>query len=325
MLFDLDPDQLRDYRPPRDEPDDFDEFWAGTLDEAATFDLEPVFEPVHNRLRTVRTFDLSFRGYGGHRVHAWLQLPAGIPGPLPCVIEYIGYTGGRGLPHDRLMWSAAGYAQLVVDTRGQGTDTADPAVDDAPHVSGFLTRGALDPHTYYYRRVYTDAVRAIEAAGTHPDIDARRMLLTGGSQGGGIALAASALAAGRDGGITALMADVPFLCHFRRAVLLTDNDPYIEIARYCRRHPDHEQRLFATLGYFDGMQFAARAHAPALFSVALMDDICPPSTVYAAYNHYAGRKELTVWPYAGHEGGEGHQKAIQLDFADDILTGRERV
>ncbi|MFJ6677320.1 acetylxylan esterase [Actinosynnema sp. NPDC091369] len=45
---------------------------------------------------------------------------------------------------------------------------------------------------------------------------------------------------------------------------------------------------FATLAYFDGVHFAQRATAPALFSVGLMDPIRPPSTVYAAFNHYAG-------------------------------------
>ena len=46
------------------------------------------------------------------------------------------------------------------------------------------------------------------------------------------------------------------------------------------------EQVFKTLSYFDGVNFAARAHAPALFSVALMDAVCPPATVFAAYNAY---------------------------------------
>ncbi|MER3443975.1 MAG: acetylxylan esterase, partial [Meiothermus sp.] len=68
--------------------------------------------------------------------------------------------------------------------------------------------------------------------------------------------------------------------------------PYNEIAAFCRVHRDKVGQVFATLAYFDGVNFAARATAPALFSVGLMDDVCPPSTVYAAYNHYAGPKEI---------------------------------
>ena len=81
-----------------------------------------------------------------------------------------------------------------------------------------------------------------------------------------------------------------------------DSLPYGEIAHFCKVHRDRVETVFGTLSYFDGLNFAARANAPALFSVGLMDDIYPPSTVYAAYNHYAGPKEIRVWPFNRHEG-----------------------
>ena len=79
-------------------------------------------------------------------------------------------------------------------------------------------------------------------------------------------------------------------------------------------HSRHKvQPTFATLDYFDGVHFAQRATAPALFSVALMDPICPPSTVYAAFNHHAGvDRTIAVWPFAGHGGGYGSTPGIQL-------------
>ncbi len=166
-----------------------------------------------------------------------------------------------------------------------------------------MTQGILDPKTYYYRRVFVDATRAVEAARAHPRINADRIAVTGGSQGGGITLAVSGLTPD----VAAAMPDVPFLCHYHRAVQLTDSDPYHEITRYCKIHRDHVDTVFHTLAYFDGVNFAARAHAQALFSVGLMDDICPPSTVFAAYNHYGGPKEIRVWRYNQHEGGGSHQ------------------
>ncbi|WP_205622852.1 acetylxylan esterase [Sciscionella marina] len=318
MLFGIDEAELRGYRPARQEPGDFDTFWDHTLTETAAFALAPECVPVAGPLRTVRVFDVTFRGFGGQEIRAWLQIPENVPGRMPCVIEYIGYTGGRGLPIDRLLWSAAGYAQLVVDTRGQGTDTPDPVGDHAPQVSGFLTRGVLDPLHHYYRRVFADAVRAVEFAHGHPEIDAERILLHGGSQGAAIALAASILAPRRGFGVAALLADVPFLSDIRHAVELTEADPYVELARYCRTHPEHATRAFATLDYFDGLQFAVRARIPALFSVALRDEVCPPHTGFAVHNHYAGPKDLVVWPYPGHEGGGTFQKQLQLEFAEKI-------
>jgi cephalosporin-C deacetylase len=173
-----------------------------------------------------------------------------------------------------------------------------------------MTKGILDPEHYYYRRVFTDAVRAIEAARSHPDIDATQIAVTGGSQGGGISIAASGLVAD----VIAAMPEVPFLCHYRRATEIVDTYPYKEIAEYCHVHRDKVDRVFHTLSYFDGVNFAARAQARALFSVGLMDQVCPPSTVYAAFNYWAGEKEIKVYPYNGHEGGGSYQTVEKVRF-----------
>ena len=68
----------------------------------------------------------------------------------------------------------------------------------------------------------------------------------------------------------------------------------------------------------DGLNFAPRATAPALFSVGLMDEICPPSTVFAAYNHYAGPKDIRVWSFNGHEAGELVQQAERYAFLEGL-------
>jgi cephalosporin-C deacetylase len=164
-----------------------------------------------------------------------------------------------------------------------------------------MTRGIDDPEQYYYRRVFTDAVLFVDAVRSFAEVDADRVAVTGGSQGGGIAIAA----AGLSHGLVGVMPDVPFLCHFERAVGLTDADPYQEIVRYLSVHRDAVAQTFTTLSYFDGANFAARAEAPALYSVALMDPICPPSTVYAAANGHRGGAEVVEYPFNQHEGGQG--------------------
>lgn len=321
MYFDLPLEKLKTYLPQRSEPADFDAFWQETLAEARRFPLEATFYPVNYGLRTVETFDVTFRGAGGSPIKGWLLLPRGRTGPLPCVVEYIGYGGGRGFPHDWLLYSAGGYAHLVMDTRGQGSnwlhgDTPDPDPEPPnPQMPGFMTRGILNPRTYYYRRLMTDAVRAVETARAHPAVDPARVAVAGGSQGGGLVLAAAGLIPD----LTAAVCGVPFLCHFRRAVDITDAAPYFEIQRYLRAHRDQVDVVFGNLAYFDGMNFAARARCPALFSTGLMDEICPPSTVFAAYNHYAGPKEIRAWPYDHHEGGESFQDREKLEFLGKLL------
>ena len=68
------------------------------------------------------------------------------------------------------------------------------------------------------------------------------------------------------------------------------------------------------LSYFDGVNFAKRSKAKALYSVGLMDGICPPSTVYAAYNNHAGEKEIRVYTYNQHEGGGPFQTREKAQF-----------
>ncbi len=318
--WDLPLDEMRAYSPDLSVPDDLAEFWASTLADARRHPLTPTFEPYDTGLTLIDTFDVTFAGFGGSPVKGWFHLPRARTGRLPTVVEYVGYGGGRGLAHEQLLWPAAGYGYLLMDTRGQGStwsvsDTADPEDSGAPAHPGSLTKGILSPETYYYRRVFTDAVRAVEAARSHPDVDPDRVVVTGGSQGGAITIAAASLVPDLRGAAP----DVPFLADFPRATTLIDTEPYAEVARYLKTHRDHVSQAFRTLSYFDVANLGTLARVPALFSVALMDTICPPSTVYAAYNRYAGPKSIREYAFNDHEGGQAFHDREKLAWV------RERV
>lgn len=319
MQFDMPLETLREYRPEREEPEDFDAFWASTLADARSHDLAASFEPYDAGLALQDVYDVTFNGFGGQPIKAWLLIPKHRSGPVPCVVECIGYGGGRGFPTDWLIASSAGYAHFVMDTRGQGSvwqrgDTPDPGALTGPSHPGFMTRGIESASDHYYRRLITDAVRAVEAARSHPDVEGR-VVITGSSQGGGLALAVAGLV----DDLTAVYADQPFLSHYRRAVSLTDSTPYSEIARYLAIHQDKVEDVFRTLSYLDAVNFSIRANARAQFSVGLMDIVCPPSTVFAAYNHYAGPKDIVVYPYNGHDMGNAFGRRDRLRFLHHVL------
>ena len=119
--FDLPLHELRTYAPDLEPPDDLEAFWSSTLSDARGHELAATFEPVDTGLTVFDSFDVTFAGYAGQPIRGWLHLPAHRREPLPAVVEYIGYGGGRGLPHERTLWAAAGYAHLVMDARGQGS------------------------------------------------------------------------------------------------------------------------------------------------------------------------------------------------------------
>ncbi|MEK6312648.1 MAG: acetylxylan esterase, partial [Curtobacterium sp.] len=154
MYTDITGPELLTHRGSAVEPDDFDAFWRDTLASARQHPIAVERPRVDTGLSTLDTYDVSFAGWDGQRVRGWLTVPAGTmaDAPLPAVVEYIGYGGGRGLATEHLLWASAGYAHLVMDTRGQGSgwsvgDTPDPD-GSGPAAPGLMTRGIESRETY---------------------------------------------------------------------------------------------------------------------------------------------------------------------------------
>ena len=337
-LFDLPLAQLRSYTSDVRMPEDLREFWDATIGNARAYPLNARFEPVENYLSVIDTFDVTFAGYGGEPIKGWLHLPAtrDSGSRLPVVVQYVGYSGGRGLVNQETGWAQAGYAHFIMDTRGQGYGSALGETPDfhpsagGVGYAGFMTRGVGSREDYYYRRVYTDAFRAVEAAQSHPEVDPARVVLAGGSQGGGIVVAVSGLVTGWLDGVVAALPDVPFLQDFPRAIDITPRGPYPEIAAFLARHRDRYEPVLDVLRYFDGVNLGRWATAPTLYSAAQSDDICPPSTVFASFNAYGSgtadasgpgpMKEIEVYRFNNHEGGQEHHWIKQLLFLRKLLV-----
>lgn len=303
MYVDMPASQLPDYRSSQIDPGDFDEFWDATLQSSRGMASAVRIEPVDSGLTTIDVFDVTFSGWNGQPVRAWLRMPKAATGPLPAIVQFVGYGGGRGHYLENLLFASSGFVHFQMDTRGQGSgwslgDTPDPD-GTGPQIPGVMTRGIDSRETYYYRRLFTDAVRAVETARELPQVDASRVSVFGISQGGGIALAVAGLVPD----LAAVAPCVPFLCDFPRATVMTDSYPYKEIRDYLAVHRSKVDAVAEVLPYFDGVNFAKRASAPALFSASLMDATCPPSTVHGAYNVYGGDRSMSLWQFNGHEGG----------------------
>ncbi len=307
--YDLPLGELREYRTPTAEPPGLDDWWAAKLAAARAVGTEPrlvryggdIYDPVE-------IYDVEFSGAGGDRIRAWYLRPAGAGDVVSHVVKFVGYGGGRGTPGEHILLPALGYAVLVMDSRGQGGRWSSGATGDGaggPENSLVMTRGIASPETYYYTRMFTDAARAVDAARFLAGPDAA-LAVTGHSQGGGLALAAAALYSGGDA-ITVCHSDTPFLCDIQRAITLAPQAPYTEVPEFLDRNVDLIDAALDTLRYVDCALLARRVTAKTLMSVALMDDICPPSTVFAAYNEIpAADKDIAVYPYSGHDVPQVH-------------------
>src|SRR5690625_4055769 len=161
-----------------------DAFWARTLAEhAAARGLER--RPLSTPLCTLHVEDLTFQGFDGSPVRAWMLWPAGTA-PRATVVQFLGNNTGRGIPEQWTLPPRAEYACLVMDNRGQTGPASPGATPDTatagPHVVGRVTSGIESPETCYYRRLFVDAVGAVRTARAHPAAAAGPLVVAGGSQ-----------------------------------------------------------------------------------------------------------------------------------------------
>lgn len=312
-IIDLPLEQLRVYHPSPNGRPDLDQFWRETLAEAKQAPLNPTLERIDYPVADLDVQRVFYDGWRGARICAWFLAKSGARSQ-PTMIFYHGYGGNKGQVYDYLGWALQGYTVMAVDVRGQSGDSTDSEAYPGGHVTGWMTRGITTPGSYYYRGVYVDCVRALDFAASRPEVDVNRIGVAGVSQGGGLSLAVAAL----DSRPKLSMPEVPYLCHFRRALEVTEQNPYQEIALYCQRYPDRLEAAFETLSYFDNLNLADRITCPVLMTVGLRDAICPPSTIFAVYNRIGSEKELRIYPYGGHEAFPSHHEH-KLRWARRIL------
>jgi cephalosporin-C deacetylase len=295
--IDMPLDALHRYKPSLYREEDFEPFWRSTVAEAVKQPLNAELIPYDLPTKGVSCYAVRFDGFEGGRIAGWYLRPDR-SGKVPAAVYYHGYSGRGTRPLDMLAMASQGVAVLSMDTRGQNGQSQDTSVEHEGHANGWMTKGIRDPKTYFYRYVYADAVRAIELVARRSEVDADRIALTGGSQGGAITLAASALT---EWPIVLSAPDVPFLSDFRRAIEICGNGPYPEIINFLKAFPHLRERALRTLSYCDCMNLAPWIRARTLVCNCLWDDVCPPSTVFAVYHHMTCEKSMEVYPYHKHE------------------------
>ncbi len=301
-------EELSHYMPELTRRSDFDDFWNRTLAQSAAVPLNPQAEPVEYTTMTARVYDIVYDGFDGTPIHGWLIVPAFLhKAKFPCLIHYHGFTGNRGMPSDFLQWVSMGVAVLTVDVRAQCGSTGSRAAYTSGVTQSVVCQGILDRDQYYFRAVYMDCVRALDFACSRPEVDASRLVIEGGSQGGALTMAVCAL----DGRPWLAMADVPSNSDLVSRVEGAFGS-FSAVTDYLKAFPDHTEKALETLSYFDTMNMADKIHCEVLASVGLKDNTCPARLYFATYNRINAPKEIRLYPFNGHEGGCGTHNEVKL-------------
>jgi cephalosporin-C deacetylase len=311
LQFDMPFDELPAYQGTNPRPDDFDAYWDRALAELAATDSAVELVPAEFQTPFAECFHLYFTGVGGARIHAKFLRPRQVTAPHPALLMFHGYAGSSGDWSDKLGYVAQGYSVAAMDCRGQGGLSEDRGVVKGWTLRGHIVRGlGDDPDKMLFRQIFLDTAQLARVIMDMPDVDPDRVGATGRSQGGGLTLACAAL----EPRIQRAAPVYPFLTDYQRTweIDLAEN-AYAELREWFRRFdPRHEREraVFTQLGYVDVQHLAPRIRGNVLMTVGLMDQICPPSTQFAAYNKIQSTKSLAIYPDYGHEDLPGHKDAI---------------
>ncbi len=302
LLFDLPMEKLKTYKGINPKPQDFDEFWDRRLTEMHELDAKVEIIPSDFQAPFARCSDLYFGGIDNARIHAKLVQPLNAAAPHPALVNFHGYSGNAGSWTNLLSYASAGFTIAALDCRGQAGLSEDPGGVVGNTFRGHIIRGVDGPpEKMLFHQIFLDTAQLAGIVMDMDDVDADRVGAFGGSQGGGLTLACAAL----EPRIKLAAPNFPFLSDYRRVWNMDlDQNAYEELRTYFRSFdPTHarEDEIFTKLGYIDIQHLAPRIKAEVMMTTCLMDQICPPSTQFAAYNKIKSKKSLTIYPDFGHE------------------------
>ena len=308
-LLDMPLEKLRTYKGTNPKPADFDRFWSQSLDTLDKTFPNVELVPATFEQDIASCFHLYFDGVGGARIHAKLLVPKGRASGRG-ILHFHGYTGRSDDWSSYLGFAATGAVVAAMDCRGQAGRSEDCVHTVGMTQPGHVLRGLDDgPENLYYRQVYLDTVQLSRVVASMPEVDANRLGTYGGSQGGALSLACSAL----NPSIQRCVATMPFLSDFQRVWEMDQGiGGFRELVTYFRNFdPLHEREaeVFRTLGYIDVQHLASRIRAEVRMATGLMDRNTPPSACFAAYNKIKSKKDIKVYPDFAHEGLPGFNDA----------------
>ena len=302
-LIDMPLADLKKYNGTNPKPKDFDEYWDLAISEMKNVEPNPQLIPQQLGFENIECFDLFFTGTKGARVYAKLLKPKHTDKKAPAILKFHGYGGNSGNWYEHAVFAEEGFVTAVLDCRGQWGKSEDPNHVCGTTLNGHIIRGldSEDPHDLLYRDIFLDTAMLARVVMGFDFVDENRVGCTGGSQGGALTIVCAALVPE----IKIAIPVFPFLSDYKRVWEMDMAErAYEELKIYFRnRDPLHEreEEIFTKLGYIDIQFLAPRIKADVTMLTGLMDDVCPASTQFAAYNKMTCKKNCLIYPDFGHE------------------------
>ena len=290
------------------EPKDFMKFWQKALAEARktpiTYTRELAKEYCTDK---IDCWLIKLQTDKDHYIYAYLTMPKNAKaGSLPAVLCPPG-AGVKTIkePLRHKYYAENGIIRLEAEIHGMHPKStaaefqhrADSLGKGLP--GAYIGRDADNMDKYYMKRVYIAMVRCLDFLTQLPEWDGKDLAVQGGSQGGALAIIASAL----DNRVTACCANHP---------ALTDMAGYAEEGRtggYPHFKPEFlTPQVQKTLQYYDVINFAHHVKCPTRLTWGYNDSTCPPTTSYAAMHSLPNVKSVVLTPINEHWTSDNMEK-----------------
>lgn len=296
-------------------PDDFDAFWKNQLLELSDVPMEPVLTLLPEAgTDKVNVYHVSFRTVGP----SWMKTPARIygilcepkaPGKYPVILKVPG-AGVRPYAGDKEL-AARGAITLEIGVHGLPVNLPPSLYDTlyAGALNGYWNYNFDNRETFYYRRIYLSCVRANDFLASRESWDGKNMVVMGASQGGQLSIVTAAL----DPRVTALAATHPAFCDVAAPLAgRAGGWPHpFQPDRITGKASEHATPAkIATATYYDTVNFARRIKVPGYYTWGYNDDVCPPTSTYAAYNVIQAPKVLGLTLELAHSYNDEQHAAI---------------
>jgi cephalosporin-C deacetylase len=283
-------------KPTVDNPANFTEFWTNAKNDLAKIPLDARVTLLPERCtEKVNVYQVNLQNFPGNsRLYGILCVPKK-EGKYPALLTVPGagvrpYNGNIAMAEKGIITFEIGIHGIPV--------TMDVSVYNslgAGALNGYQNFNLDDRDRFYYKRVYLGCVRANDFIFSLPQFDGTNLAVTGGSQGGALSIVT-----------TALDPRVKWLAAYYPA--LSDVTGYLKGRAGGWPHYFDKNNLafnnkkdkIETCGYYDVVNFARLVKVPGMYSWGFNDDVCPPTSMYAAYNVIPGVKSLYLALETGH-------------------------
>ena len=289
------------------EPEDFDAFWKAQreeLNKVPVRELEKIEIPLQQKYAHLKDkvicFDVKVACSGSKPVSGHLCMPKNAKAKsLPALVTFqgAGVLGAWQQPE----WGEKAIT-LNINAHGIENGKSYNFYRNLPLGSGkldsYFRSGTEDKDLYYYKGVYARVMRALDYVKSLPEWDGKNLLVYGASQGATQSIVAAAM----DKQVTFCHAGVPALCDHSAAYAdRTPGWPQLAAIRKSQLN-EPKKNLMKVLNYYDVIHFAKRVNCDIAVAAGLLDYVCSPTSVMAAYNNIpAGvKKTIQIKPSGTH-------------------------